>query len=782
MQITTTASGIGEHLRPLRAMLLATFGLLAVPPTTPAQTPTPSNRPYQTVTSSNGALEVTLTAQENLLTFGEQTWSSMLYNGAYLPPVLRLRPGDSLKLHLVNKLPSDQMTNVHYHGTSTSPKPPGDYAMLMVHPSTAYGYKLYFPPNHDRGLFWYHPHPHGQSEGQVQDGMSGLLVVEGFLETNYPWLGDVPERLLMLKDIDPPDYPEDSLGHQKNINGEVSASFTIRSGELQFWRIGNIAADGYFNLKVDGHRLWLLANDANALRRPMLVDSVFLPPGARAEVLVEGGKPGRYPIRHLTVNTGPAGDPNPAAQLGTLVVEGARIDRTADVQRLRTMADLPDVANEISDLRAHLITRRRTFVFSETANGDTFYINGKQYDPDSVNTDVHVGDVEEWTLINTTGEWHAFHIHQLDFLVTEINGVAQPGNSFHDTVNLPYVVGSQPGIVKVIVPFTDPNIVGKFVYHCHILEHEDGGMMQIIRVNPAKANRVAAAAGTAADTATTQTTADTSTADTTTTADSSRTVSSSATGDVLSTAFSLYPVRLLDRPTTLPRGAARLDLFALASRQPGSSAAWTGIFGGGVGVTKSLEIGGQVVPIALAPGKATFADPSMYATYTFNVWKLSLAPTAQVVFPLADADPFFVDLGVPMYYNIGTLGYLAFTPTLSVDTRANGSGTSLSLPVTFLRQMSDQFNWQLSSGVGLSRFDPRFGLARRSEAIEFDDLTIPLSAEAYYTLEHGSDHRPLVDVILQFQWPQLYTRMPGQRGTNTDDWTMQLQTSWYFLP
>jgi FtsP/CotA-like multicopper oxidase with cupredoxin domain len=689
----------------------------------------------------------------------------MLYNGAYLPPVLRVQPGDSLKLHLVNRLPSDQMTNLHYHGTAVSPKPPSDYVLMMVHPSTSFDYKLYFPRNHDRGLFWYHPHPHGQSEKQVQDGMSGLLVVEGFLETNYPWLRDVPERLLMLKDMEPPGYP-DSLGHKKNINGEVSATFTIRPGELQFWRVGNIAADGYFNLKVDGHRMWLLANDADAMRRPTLVDSLFLPPGARAEVLIEGGAPGRYPIRHVTVNTGPAGDPNPAAVLGTLIVQGERMDRSADITRLRTMPDLPDVAAEIAGLRVHPITRRRTFVFSETPDGETFFINGQQFNMDSVNTQVKVGDVEEWTLVNTSGEWHAFHIHQLDFLVTEINGVADSGNSLHDTVNLPFAIGSQPGIVKVIVPFTDPNIVGKFVYHCHILEHEDGGMMQVIQVNPATDNS-----------------ASTSPADATAAApDSTHSMSPPAPRGAQATVDSLYPVRLLDRPTTLPRGVARLDLFALASRQPASPTAWTTILGGGVGVTNRLEVGGQVVPITLSPGVPKFTNPSIYATYTFPAGKLSLAPTAQAVFPLADADPFFVDLGVPMYYNIGTLGYVEFAPTFSVDTRENGAGTSLTFPVTFMRQMTEQFNWQLSSGVGLSRFDPRFGLSRRTESIEFDDVTIPLSALAMYTLEHGAERRPLVDLSLQFQWPQLYTREPGHRGTNTGDWTVQLQTSWYFIP
>ena len=753
MEITTTASDIGQHSLPLRAMLLAIYGLLTVPLITTAQTPTAANRPYQTVASSNGALEVTLTAQESPLTFGEQTWSVMLYNGAYLPPVLRVQPGDSLELHLVNRLPSDQMTNMHYHGTAVSPKPPSDYVLTMLHPSTSFDYKLYFPPNHDRGLFWYHPHAHGQSEKQVQDGMSGLLVVEGFLETNYPWLRDVPERLLMLKDLEPPGYP-DSLGHKKNINGEVSASFTIRPGELQFWRVGNIAANGYFNLKVDGHRLWLVANDGNALRRPTLVDSLFLPPGARAEVLIEGAAPGRYRIRHLAANTGPAGDPNPAAVLGSLIVQGDRMDRSADVARLRTMPDLPDVTQEIAGLRAHPITHRRTFVFSETPDGETFFVNGQQFNMDSVNTQVRVGDVEEWTLVNTSGEWHAFHIHQLDFLVTEINGVADSGNSLHDTVNLPFAIGSQPGIVKVIVPFTDPNIVGKFVYHCHILEHEDGGMMQVIQVNPANAAAPApASSGT----------------------------TSSATGHVQSTVDSLYPVRLLDRPTTLPRGAARLDLFALGSRQPQSPTAWTAVLGGGVGVTKSLEVGGQVVPIAVSPGVPKFTNPSVYGTYTFAVGKVSLAPTAQAVFPLADADPFFVDLGVPMYYNVGTLGYVAFAPTFSVDTRENGSGTSLTFPVTFMRQVTEQFNWQLSSGVGLSRFDPRFGLSRRRDSIEFDDMTIPLSAMAMYTLEHGVQRRPLADLTLQFQWPQLYTRSPEQGGTNVDDWTVQLETSWYFV-
>jgi suppressor of ftsI len=446
---------------------------------------------FETISSRGGVLGATLTAATSQITLGGQTFPSMVYNGAYLPPVLRLGPGDSLKLHLVNQLSKDEFTNLHYHGTQVSPKAPSDNIFLHVNPGTTYDYRVYFPPNHDRGLFWYHPHPHGESEDQVLGGMSGVLVVEGFLQSFYPWLRDVPERIVMLKAYKPPGY-KDGQPHTKTLNGRTDGTIPIRSGELQFWRIANIAADAYFNLRIDGARMWLLASDADPLRRPQRVDSILLPPGARAELILEGPAAGRYAIRHLAYDTGPQGDPNPAATLGTLVSAGPPVDRRADAARLDNLGgDIAAVAQDIDSLRTHAITRRRTFVFSESANGDTFFVNRKQFAPNRVDTQVRVGDVEEWTVENTSGEVHAFHIHQTDFLVTGINGVPQPANGLHDTVNLPYAVNGRPGVVKIVVPFTDPNIVGKFVYHCHILEHEDGGMMATLQVNPSAAARTA---------------------------------------------------------------------------------------------------------------------------------------------------------------------------------------------------------------------------------------------------------------------------------------------------
>jgi len=245
---------------------------------------------------------------------------------------------------------------------------------------------------------------------------------------------------------------------------------------------------------------------------------------------------------------------------------------------------------------------------------------------------------------------------------------------------------------------------------------------------------------------------------------------------------SVYLVRYIDRPTTLPAGAVRLDFWGIGAWQPGSPAAVTAILGGGVGITNVLEIGAQVVPVTLAPGAAAFTNPSAYASYALDVGSVSLEPTLQAVFPLRASDPFFVDAGVPITFVIGTRGNLVLAPTFSLDIRENGSGTSLSLPVTYIQQVNERVNWQLTSGLGLSRFDPRAGLARRREAIDFDDLTIPISAEVMYTVAQRSRRRPLADLALQIQWPQIYTWISEQSGWHADDWSLQLSASWYRIP
>lgn len=130
-----------------------------------------------------------------------------------------------------------------------------------------------------------------------------------------------------------------------------------------------------------------------------------------------------------------------------------------------------------ADVAALPITHRRTITFSETADGNTFFIDGKEYDISRDDITLTLGAVEEWTLRNVSGERHVFHIHQLDFLVTSINGQAQPADTLRDVIDLPYAQNGVAGEVKVIISFTNPIMVGRFVFHCHIVGHEDAGMM-----------------------------------------------------------------------------------------------------------------------------------------------------------------------------------------------------------------------------------------------------------------------------------------------------------------
>ena len=110
-------------------------------------------------------------------------------------------------------------------------------------------------------------------------------------------------------------------------------------------------------------------------------------------------------------------------------------------------------------------------------------IDGKPFNPNCIDTIVTLGDIEEWTIQNTAQESHVFHIHQLDFQVVAVNGQPAPFTGYQDVVNLPAAADDDtPSEVRVIIPFDNPVIVGKFVYHCHIIQHEDQGMMATIYV------------------------------------------------------------------------------------------------------------------------------------------------------------------------------------------------------------------------------------------------------------------------------------------------------------
>ncbi|MBB4636546.1 multicopper oxidase family protein [Longimicrobium terrae] len=438
--------------------------------------------PYpDSIVSSNGVLNARLVAAPGPYSLGGASFYDNLYNGAYVPPTLVVSPGDQIALTLVNQVNTGQPSNLHYHGLNVTPLAPGDDVLLHIANGDSFSYSFPVPAWHRSGLYWYHPHPHGYSEPQVLGGMSGALVMRGLLETYFPQWTGVRERVMVLKDHVPANPADSAGGKIKSINGQTYSSIPIAPGEFQLWRFANAGADAYYNIRLvdgDGHLvpMLVLARDGNpVVVNNLYADSLFLPPSSRAEVIVEGGGTPYY-ILSDTVDTGPAGDPNPTVVLATAGTGGQGWMPAPTMPISPAQQALADTMMSV----LNGVNNQRTFVFSENAAGDSFYINNAMYNPDSVATYVPVPSVEEWTLVNTSGEVHVFHIHQTDFIVTEINGVKQPLTGFVDTVNMPYAVNGVPSTVKVVINFRESISIGEFVYHCHILEHEDGGMMQNI--------------------------------------------------------------------------------------------------------------------------------------------------------------------------------------------------------------------------------------------------------------------------------------------------------------
>lgn len=427
------------------------------------------------IRSIHGVLDTTLTISRKLIDIAGQQVVGNFYNDLYVPPTLRLFPGDVMSLEIVNHF--NQMTNLHHHGSTVSPQGNSDNVFVDIMPGEHYQQVIEFPAYEGPGMLWYHPHMHGLVEGQIFDGMSGGLIIEGILDP-FPQLRGIKERIMLLKDFQninnqiPPEGQIDSnAGTTRTINGMVAPTITIHPGETQFWRIGNIGADIFYRLKLDGHVFYEIARDGARHNQLVKLDEIVLPPGSRSEVLVRGGQRNIYQLRTLYYNEGEVGDQYPEVNMATMISQGCP-------QRpvpLPSNSQFPPVP----DLRARPIAKRRTFIFSENPATNQFYINGQQFNPNVVNTTVKLGTIEEWTLRNASREQHVFHIHQIHFQVTEINGKPVPFIGRQDIVNLPV-----HSTVKVLLPFTDPVIVGKFVYHCHIVAHEDNGMMQTIEVVP----------------------------------------------------------------------------------------------------------------------------------------------------------------------------------------------------------------------------------------------------------------------------------------------------------
>jgi FtsP/CotA-like multicopper oxidase with cupredoxin domain len=486
--------------------------------------------------SHNGVLEVTLHFKYQVTFAGQGPPRYCYVTGDGMEsPTLRVRPGDQLILHLKNDLPASEaamashgsppaqddcqaammsasMTNLHFHGTTIPATCHQDEVIRTAIPAGGdFEYRVTIPRDEPPGLYWYHPHPHGYSERQVQGGASGALIVEG-IEDLVAAARNLPERVLILRDqtltnvqYTSPDTPawDISLNYVPIIFPQnVPPIIQTRPATRELWRVLNAGADTIFNLQLlvkgTARPVQIVAIDGVPLesRKPQQSEtSVALPPGARAEFIVQTPAAGE-PAQLVTTDwdTGIEGDRDPARPLANVVssADAPALPSEPEVkaQRYKFPAwdDLPDLQPHIerrlffSQLSPDLAEVDTSVFYFVTVAGEKPQAYRMGQPPNIV---LHQGDVEDWIIENRAREDHVFHIHQIHFRVLEVDGKPVHDAALRDMYNLPHWDGSGPyPSVKLRMDFRDPNAVGTFLYHCHILKHEDMGMMGVIQVLP----------------------------------------------------------------------------------------------------------------------------------------------------------------------------------------------------------------------------------------------------------------------------------------------------------
>ena len=446
-------------------------------------------------------------------------------------PTLHVKPGDRLLIHLKNDLAAESKeaarinacdsslmnpdaTNIHFHGTNTAPVCHQDEVIsTLVQPGQTFDYDVPIPKNSAPGLYWYHPHPHGSSEGQVLGGATGALIIDG-IETQVPSVAGLPEAVIMLRDqlvtaTAPANAESEGLGQP---GWDVSVNYSpvtfpnyetpvmrVKPGEQQLWRIANTAANSIFVLQylMNGkpQELKLVGVDGVPIPAgPEMRTTIQLGPGARAEFVAttpKGGESGD--LVSLAHDTGPDGESDPVRPL----IRISPADDAPELPRLGKATSLsstkPDQALESKP------AIERTLYFSEERQGADFnspvkfFITVEGQTPQTFsmgqkpNIVLRSGTVEDWTIENRTRESHVFHIHQIHFRVLEIDGHPVNDATLRDTIEVPWSdTGSTYHKVKLRMDFRDPNIVGTFLFQCHIMQHEAGGMMGKIQVLPAR--------------------------------------------------------------------------------------------------------------------------------------------------------------------------------------------------------------------------------------------------------------------------------------------------------
>ncbi len=425
--------------------------------------------------SKDGRLAVSLEASLAYRSIGGRTVQVLAYNGQMPGPLLKLRAGDMLSIRCKNSL--SEATNLHFHGLHASPTGNSDNPFLMLARGDVFDYEVSIPADHPGGTFWYHPHMHGATARQVFGGLSGVMIIRGELD-EIPEIASAAEAILVIKDfsfdasgrVRDAGMMERMLGREGSlvtVNGDASALLTISQNGLLRCRVLNASASRYYRVRIEDHPIGLIASDGGALPRVDWRDDVLIVPGQRVEFLIQGNRPpGVYrllslPYARSATSMGVGQNAQTTLVLGQLTYSGVADQSLGAPDSLLTVEALPQP-----------VERPRTFQLSEGMMM-AFQINGRAFDPGRVDTAVRLNTVEDWDLINLSSMDHPFHVHTNPFQLVGADGLAE--NVWRDVVNVP-----RGGQQRIRTRFSD--FTGKTVYHCHILDHEDLGMMGTLEI------------------------------------------------------------------------------------------------------------------------------------------------------------------------------------------------------------------------------------------------------------------------------------------------------------
>ena len=417
------------------------------------------------------------------------------YEGGIPGPTLRVRPGDILRLRLDNALPPNtdptpldmtlphhfNSTNFHFHGGHVSPDGIADNIFRVMEPGQSYDVEIAIPADHPRGTYWYHPHKHGSADIQMTSGMSGALIIEGDFD-DIPEIRAATDRVLLLNavlfdyrgTIESYDtvWPE-AVPRFLSVNGQREPVIRMRPGEVQRWRIIHTGHEDNFNIALAAHELHTVAFDG--IRRPEISrsDALLMAPGQRADVLIQAGSPGTYWLRAIPNDQG---YPSPVGPLARLIVEGEPVSMPLP-KTLGGTSPLQTIRDEEITNKRRLTLKAVEPEYPPAANYQefTYLICGRSFDPQRVDHRIPLGAVEEWVVINEDESDHVFHIHTNPFQVIAVNDQMLAERDWRDTVVVP-----RKGSVTFRSRFLD--FTGRFVLHCHMMNHEELGMMQIVEV------------------------------------------------------------------------------------------------------------------------------------------------------------------------------------------------------------------------------------------------------------------------------------------------------------